>query len=323
MCRSAAFTLLAALSSTAQVNIQVKGGTSMNVLPGPVTYGAQTAIAWFAVQPTRSFYVEPGNAFGLYGPMSSIEMSAAVRNEDSDRDLFLQPGFFQAITWELSQGSSRAVSAVSASWEAAATCGFEPCSLDLPIRLAPNESVTAVVIVSFGFPIEVGKHQILMDLKRAKPLAREADGSAWKGRLLERGSIDLDVRPVLSSQDRSGMHRVEAVRALRRKDYEESARQFQLMAEASPGNPLAFTWLGKSLMHLGRFSEAARAFEQALQHMRRGPVTLPARDLALAYAASGRESDAEQVLRRYHSSEEAHQLLQQVREAAKRLQSRR
>ena len=288
-----------------------------------ILYGQATG-AWFGVRPTRSFHVQTGDAFGLYGPLATIELSATILNE-TDRLLLLQPGFFQAIAWEFSPAFGQPVSAVRTEWEPSASCGAsERCSLDLQMSLPAKSAVEAVVTLQFSRPIDVGKHRLLMNLKSAQTLAREADGSPWIGGLLERGSIDLDVRPVVSSQDRVGLRRAEALRALIRKDYEDAARQFQLMTAADPSSVEAFAGLGNALMQLGRFSEAVRALERAVQLAVgiTGSSLLP-RDLALAYAASGRESDAEQVLRRYHSPDQVQQLLPQIREAAKRLQSRR
>lgn len=294
------------------------------ILSSSAILSGQAAGAWFGVRPTRSFRVEAGDAFGLYGPLATIELSATILNE-TDRILLLQPGFFQAIAWELSPASSQPVSAVRADWEPNASCGAsERCSLDAQVSLPAKSAVEAVVMLQFSRPIALGKHRLLMNLKAARTLAREADGSPWIGGLLERGSIDLDIRPVVSSQDRARFRRAEAFRALTRKDYEDAARQFQLMTVADPHSVEAFAGLGNALMQLGRFSGAVRAFEQAIERAAgiTGSSLLP-RDLALAYMAAGREPDAEQVLRRYHSPDQVQQLLQQIREAAKRLQNRR
>ena len=83
---------------------------------------AQPASAWFAVRPTRSFHVKPGKAFGLFGPITSLELAATLLNEAQDRELLVQPGFFQAITWSLNESVGGGVSVTEMRWESTASC---------------------------------------------------------------------------------------------------------------------------------------------------------------------------------------------------------
>jgi hypothetical protein len=284
---------------------------------------AQSASAWLGVRPTRSFHVTPGKAFGLFGPITSLELSATVLNEAQDRELFLQPGFFQAITWSLNE-SVGGGGVTDVRWESTASCGFDPCSLDLPIRLRPGKTVEAIVELRFATAVPVGERRLSMDLTQAASLAREADGSAWTGGLLKQGSIDLDVRAVVIPRDLSAVHRVEALRGLMRKDYDEAARQFRLMASVEPTNPEAFGGLGDALLSLGRYAESVDALEHAVRlsgRLARSSI-LPRR-LALAYVAAGRPGDGERILRGYYSDADVALLLAQIRDEAKRLQDRR
>jgi hypothetical protein len=285
----------------------------------------QTPSASFGINPTRSV-LAGGSAHNLFGPTRQIEVSVSILNESAERVLVLSAGFFQAIDWNLSFGLGRPMSGLTPVWEPDATCSLADrteCSTASDVRLPPQASVRGTVTLRFDSPLEVGKYRLFVELAKATTFLADGDRGRWKGGMTEQGSVDLAILPISTSRDRIAMHRAEAVRYTVKGQHQAALREFQSMAAEDPGSSDALAGMGSAFMELGRFADAAQAWERAVSA--RSPATgeslLPKR-LAVAYMALGRDADAERVLRQHYAPEQIGQMIDEARVTAKRLKSR-
>jgi hypothetical protein len=285
----------------------------------------QTPSASFGINPTRSV-LAGGSGHNLFGPTRQIEVSVSILNESAERVLVLSAGFFQAIALDLKLELVRPVTGAVLVWEDRATCGLPErteCSIAADIRLLPQSAVNGTATLRFDSALAVGKYRLFIELGKAKTFLLEGEGGPWNGGMTERGSIDIVVLPVSTSRDRIAMHRAEAVRYIVRGQHQAALREFQSMEAEDPANVDALAGMGSAFMELGRFAEAAQAWERAVSvpSSARGPSLFPKR-LALAYMALGRDADAERVLRQHYAPEQIGQMIDEARVAAKRLKSR-
>jgi hypothetical protein len=302
----------------------VMAGVMAAALCTSATTLAQEAKAHVSVQPTKSFYVPPGTAFGLFAPTDAVEVEVRLDNETSDRQLVVDGGFFQAIKWTLTRADERAVD-VEVIWNDTATCAGQgaptECSLVSRTILGPLNSLQGLMTLQTRAPLAPGDYRLHLDMSTAKGMLREADDSPWRGGLLDRGSVGLTLRAPRSNRDRATVHRIEGGRAAKARDFVSALREYQQMAAEDPSNTDAVAGMADALVELGRFKEAIAVLERPVATGK--PESIIWQNLAVAYLATGQDPLAEALVRQRVPPDAQPMALSALRGRANRLLNRR
>ena len=107
---------------------------------------------------------------------------------------------------------------------------------------------------------------------------------------------------------------------MRRKDYGAALEHYRQMSAAIPGDAAAEAGIGWALLELGRFAESAATLEQVWTRSR---TKFAGSQLAVAYAALGRDDLAESLVKQLYPPESVKQELERARRSAQTLRSRR
>ena len=296
-----------------------------------VASGQEDGLAYLRITPQPYALEDRATKFVVWGPPERLYLEVRLANEDSRRTLVFQPGFFRAIRWQLeavlSETSTqlrREPIVLSVERVENSTCGPAPamaCELLSDVLIHPDGWVTArVVVAPKGGRLSEGDYRLVVDGSEARQRLAETDGSPWKGRFNGRGSIGLVIRALDTPEDRAKYNAAEAGAAMRRGDYAAALEHFRRMAAAIPGDPAADAGVGWALLSLGRFAEAAATLERVWTRSR---TPFSGKELAVAYAALGRDDLAESLVKQLYPPQDVQQAMANVRLAAKTLRSRR
>ena len=286
---------------------------------------AQTNEVRWNVRPANSFDADSGTAYGVFGPVKSIDVEITIINDDQEIGaLTLADGFFTdsnvALVSDLPGDRS---GSGNVRWNPVARCGGpnspSACRIDSQILLMPGDWVKATVTLD---PVRgeflAGRYRLGVDFGAARSKLLSGDLTPWRGQFATRGSVPVVVREVRTSVDRLKAYSIEAGNAMLLHDYVGALRQFQLMAAIAPDDPRAHAGIGMALLQLGRFADAALELERALPKSEKENSTVP-QELAVAYLAMGQEVRAVAVLRRFYVASSVPEILVHSRERARRL----
>jgi tetratricopeptide repeat protein len=295
------------------------------------TVAGQDGAIHLDVQPVPHLPNRSGLAYEVFGPLDSLTVEIVLENADPVRTLVLEPGFFEAITWRLDyvtpvdQAAGRAVLEVlTADVLENIACGpSSNAACNLTSRnFIPSESWIKLRVrlrkVSARF--ETGAYRVVRDATAAHKELREMDFSPWKGRFLDRGSMPLSIIPVRTRSDELKRYELQAWDETKHGNFSRALEAYRRMASVDPADVTAQLGIGRTLILLGSFREAAVVLE---------PVWLKYRSrdaadrLVVAYIALGREAEAQALASQVYPPQRIAQFMEQSRAMAKNLMSRR
>jgi hypothetical protein len=267
---------------------------------------AQTSEVQVGLRPENFFFTSGAHTYNIFGPIDSIKLRVSIVNDDPARILFLEGGFFESLTLNVTRNGPNALP-ITVEWAPYATCpgGLAPgteCPISFPIRLDGLESVMGnATLRAQGAVFPPGEYRIGIDTRGAKALIRQADTSVWSGTMIDTGSIPLTILPVRDERDRRTLRHSEANHASARREFNAAAQQFRQLLADDPDDLEAVAGLGLALVRMGRFADAVPLLERALPTF--GSHSRIPGELALAYIALGDEPKADALLRRYYSTD--------------------
>jgi hypothetical protein len=191
----------------------------------------------------------------------------------------------------------------------------------LPIGIQAREMAQWRFTVSRadGQPFEFGNYivKLRVDVKDA---VRGADGGEWRGRHTAQGEghIVISIQPPISTAERVSRQALIASRAHRLHDINAELAAWTRAAAEDPGNRSLDSKIALLYLVMGRYPEAARAWEAIAARV--GYRSEVADSLATAYLGIGDEARARQVLRQ--SGKDEASLTASVGELRKRLHGR-
>ena len=151
-----------------------------------------------------------------------------------------------------------------------------------------------------GAAFSNGSYAVTHDIRPFLEALRLKDGRSLVGRARDKDTQRLVIRPVTTFEDRIRFHDLEGNFSLGNADYAQAISHLEQLIRLAPGKWQAHAALGAAYLHLDRYPEAVASLERGFKGWlglsdRRSDVV--PNDLARAYLASGRDVDAERVLR--------------------------
>ena len=185
---------------------------------------------------------------------------------------------------------------------------FEPAVS--PVSLSPDESVRVRIVVRARdrSPFSAGQYAVAFDMRRFLATLSGESGAPWVGRGKRQETRWLTIASIETDEDRAVFHEVEGNFSLGDGRPQDAIRHFEEVLRIRPDSWHPRASLGAAYLRVGRFAEAAAAFEQSMPgwaKVRSHVGDFVPNGLASAYLRLGRAEHATRVLHQIGLSEEA------------------
>lgn len=260
-----------------------------------------------------------GLSFELFGRPPSIEFVIIVVNDSPDT-LIIPAGFDTRIDIRLDRGD-RAVAA-ALTWPRVEVALPDDDSVDVsaetPFTLAPEGVARFHGVLTPGSgALAPGDYTVRLNLRPAVTLVRDAAGKPWSGYYGDTAKIAIRVTEPHTPAEQRRASLAAANAAMLKDDPALALKHFGDMLRVDADDLEAQYGSGRASLDLGRYRDAAAAFERVMPRVRdrRSSVYDEA---AYAYLALGEAARAEAILTERYGAEDGKRRLSELRAAVRK-----